>query len=77
MREWGQILEACDFRLCRSKIEYMECNFSKRQSISSLEMKVGDHTTTQVTRFKYLGSIVLNNREIEDVNHRIQVKWLK
>jgi len=77
MWEWRQILEACDFRLCRSKIEYMGCNFSKKRSISSLEMKVGDHTTTQVTRFKYLGSIVLNNREIVDVNHWIHVRWLK
>ena len=31
-----------------------------------------------VTRFKYLGSIVQNDGEIEaDVNHRIQAGWLK
>jgi len=32
----------------------------------------------QVTRFKYLGSILQNAEEIEsDVSHRIQVGWLK
>jgi len=56
----------------------MECNFSKRRSVSSVEVKVGDHIISQVTRFKYLGSIVQNDREIEgDLNHRIQVGWLK
>jgi len=43
-----------------------------------LEVKVGDHTIPQVTRFKYLGSIVQNDGEIEaDVSHRIQAGWLK
>jgi len=70
---WRQTLEAYDFRRSTSKIEYMECRFSKRQSVSSLEVKVGDHSVPQVTWFKYLGSIVQNHREIEaDVNHRIQ-----
>jgi len=35
--------------------EYMECNFSKRRSISNLEVKGGDHIIPQVTWFKYLG----------------------
>jgi len=40
-------------------------------------VKVGDHII-QVTQFKYLGLIVQNNREIKaDVNHCIQVGWLK
>jgi len=43
-----------------------------------MEVKVRDHIIPQVTRFKYLGSIVQNNGEIEaDVNHLIQVGWLK
>jgi len=75
---WRQALEAYGFRLSRSKTEYMECNFSKRRSRSILEVKVGDHTIPQVTRFKYLGSIVQNDGEIEaDVSHRIQAGWLK
>jgi hypothetical protein len=56
----------------------MECKLSKRRSISTLEAKVGDHIIPQVTQFKYLGSIVQNDGEIEaDVNHGIQTGWLK
>jgi len=56
----------------------MECNFSKRRNIFSLEGKVGDHIIPQVTWFKYLGSIIQNDGEIEgDVNHKIQNGWLK
>jgi len=43
-----------------------------------LEVKVGDHIIPQVTWFKYLGSIVQNDGEIEaDISHRIQTGWLK
>jgi len=77
-KTWRQALEAYGFRLSRSKTEYMKCNFSKRRSRSTLEVKVGDHTIPQVTRFEYLGSIVQNDGEIEvDVSHRIQAGWLK
>jgi len=56
----------------------MKCNFGKRRSGSTLEVKVGDHIIPQVTRFNYIGSIVQNDGEIEaDVNHRIQAGWLK
>jgi len=56
----------------------MECNFIKRRNRSTLEMKVGEHIIPQVTRFKYLGSIVQNDVEIKaDVSHRIQAGWLK
>ena len=75
---WRQALEAYGFCLSISKTEYMECNFSKRRSRSTLEVKVGDHTIPQVTRFKYLGSILQNDGEVEiDVTHRIQAGWLK
>jgi len=62
LETWRQALEAYGFRLSRSKTEYMECNFSRRRSRSTLEVKVGDHIIPQVTRFKYLGSIVQNDR---------------
>jgi hypothetical protein len=58
MGGWRQALETHGFRLVRSKTEFMECNFSKRRSVSSIEEKVGDHILPQVTQFKYLGSIV-------------------
>ena len=34
---WRQALETYGFRMNRSKTEYMECNFSKRRSRSTLE----------------------------------------
>ena len=78
LETWRQALEAYGFCLSRSKMEYMECNFSKRRSRTTLEVKVGDYIIPQVTWFKYLGSIVQNDGEIEaDVNHRIQARWLK
>jgi len=78
LETWRQALEAYGFRLSRSKTEYMKCNFSGRRSRSTLEVKVGDHIIPQVTRFKYLGSLVQNDGEIEaDVSHRIQAGWLK
>jgi len=43
LETWRQALEAYGFRLSRSKTEYMECNFSKRRRMSTLEVKVGDH----------------------------------
>jgi len=63
--------------MSRSKTDYMECKFSNRRSVSSVEVKVGDHIIPQVTHFKYLGSIVQNDGEIGDVNHQIQARWLK
>jgi len=61
----------------RSKTEYMKCNFIKRQSSSILDVKVGDHMIPKVTHFKYLESIIQNNKVIEvDVNHRTQAWWL-
>ena len=78
LETWRKALEAYGFRLSRSKTEYMEFNFSGRRSRSTLEVKVGDHIIHQVTRFKYLRSIVQNDGEIEaDVSHRIQAGWLK
>jgi hypothetical protein len=77
LETWRQALEAYGFRLSRSKTEYMECNFSGRRSRST-EVKVGDHIIPQVTRFKYLGSIVQNDGEREaNVSHHIQAGWLK
>jgi len=58
LETWRQALEAYGFRLSRSKTEYMECNFSQRRNRSTFEVKVGDNTIPQATRFKYLGSIV-------------------
>ncbi|KAL5188110.1 hypothetical protein HKD37_05G013655 [Glycine soja] len=57
---------------------YMECKFNKRRRVSNSKVKIGDHIIPQVTRFKYLGSVIQDDGEMEgDVNHRIQVGWMK
>ncbi|KAH1257632.1 hypothetical protein GmHk_03G007566 [Glycine max] len=56
----------------------MECKFNKRRRVSNSEVKIGDHIIPQVTQFKYLGSVIHDDGEIEgDVNHRIQAGWMK
>ena len=78
LETWRQTLEDHGFRLSRSKTEYMKCKFSKRNTNPIVDVKLGNHIVPQVTRFKYLGSIIQNNGEIEgDASHRIQAGWLK
>ncbi|KAF1896328.1 hypothetical protein Lal_00043278 [Lupinus albus] len=39
---------------------------------------IGDHTVPKVTRFKYLGSTIPDDGEMDgDVNHRIKAGWMK
>ncbi|KAF7808226.1 sacsin isoform X2 [Senna tora] len=78
LEKWRQALETYGFRISRSKTEYMKCKFSGRDVDSRSEVKLGDHPMREVTSFKYLGTIIQNNGEIEeDVNHRIQAGWMK
>ncbi|RZB99271.1 CRS2-associated factor 2, chloroplastic [Glycine soja] len=78
LETWRRALETHGFRLSRSKSEYMECKFNKSRRVSNSEVKIEDHIIPQVTRFKYLGSVIQDDGEIEgDVNHRIQAGWMK
>ncbi|KAH1216587.1 hypothetical protein HKD37_13G036043 [Glycine soja] len=78
LETWRRALETHGFRLSRSKSEYMKCKFNKRRRVSNSEVKIGDHIIPQVTRFKYLGSVIQDDGEIEgDVNRRIQAGWMK
>jgi len=57
MGDQRQVLEAYSFRrLIRSKTKYMECNFSKRQSSSTLEVKVGAHIIPKLPSLNILGA---------------------
>ncbi|KAL5124454.1 AP2-like ethylene-responsive transcription factor [Glycine soja] len=54
------------------------CRIGHLHMVSNSEVKIGDHIIPQVTRFKYLGSVIQDDGEIEgDVNHRIQAGWMK
>ena len=64
-------LESKDFRISRSKTEYMNCNFGNRQTHGNIEIKLGEHVIQQVDKFKYLGSIIQEDCEVDgDVNNR-------
>ena len=58
--------KAHGFCISRSKTKYMECKFSRRHTNSKLEVKIGDDAIPQVTRFKYLGSIIQDHRAIKE-----------
>ena len=65
-------------RISRSKTEYMRCNFSGIESIGEPEVSIRGEAVACTSKFKYLGSVIQNNGEIEgDVTNRIQIGWLK
>ena len=76
---WRQTLESRGFRLNRTKTEYIECKFSKQKIRDySIETLDGQEILISSNNFKYLGSIIQKDGEINsDVNHRIQAGWLK
>ncbi|KAI0511545.1 hypothetical protein KFK09_012175 [Dendrobium nobile] len=74
---WRSTLESKSFRLSRSKTEYIECNFSSNKPSEGI-VTLGDQVINKSTRFRYLGSIVQSDGEIDrDIISRIQVGWLK
>ena len=76
---WRQTLESKGFRLSRMKTEYMHCNFSEvRGSGPSGEVTLDGVEIKSSTKFRYLGSIVQFNGELDDdVEHRIKAGWFK
>ncbi|KAM1052392.1 hypothetical protein ACFX2A_034585 [Malus domestica] len=75
---WREVLESKSFRLNRSKTEYMECKFSANGGQNELGVRIGDQEIPKRDRFRYLGSILQKNGELDgDLNHRIQAGWMK
>ncbi|TQE12441.1 hypothetical protein C1H46_002094 [Malus baccata] len=72
------MLESKGLRLSRSKTEYMECKFSANGGQNELGVRIGDQEIPKSDRFRYLGSILQKNGELDgDLNHRIQARWMK
>jgi hypothetical protein len=70
-------LEAKDFRLSRSKTEYMKCNFSATTQEEG-DVRLDGHVVPKKDIFRYLRSMPQKNGDIdEDVSHRIKIGWLK
>lgn len=59
---WRQTLEVHNFCLSRIKMEYMGSKLSRRRTNLCLEVKIKGHNISQVTQFKYHGSIIQNDR---------------
>ncbi|XP_060173953.1 uncharacterized protein LOC132604455 [Lycium barbarum] len=75
---WRQTLESKGFKLSRTKTEYLECKFSDIVHEADVEVKLGTQVIQKKDSFKYLGSIIQGNGEIDDdVTHRIGAGWMK
>ncbi|VFQ77401.1 unnamed protein product [Cuscuta campestris] len=75
---WRLALETKGFRKSRNKTEYMECRFSGRDTESEVEVKIDSHLVPKVDRFRYLGSVIQADGELDaDVGHRVGVAWAK
>ncbi|XP_019241539.1 PREDICTED: uncharacterized protein LOC109221516 [Nicotiana attenuata] len=73
-----QTLESKVFKLSRTKTEYLERKFSDGTYEADVEVKLDAQVIPKRASFKYLGSIIQGNEEIdEDVVHRIGAGWMK
>ncbi|PHU23744.1 hypothetical protein BC332_08851 [Capsicum chinense] len=75
---WRQTLESKGFRLSKSKTKYLECKFNDSRHEEEVIVKLDSQAVCKRDSFKYLGSMIQGNREIdEDVSHRIGAGWMK
>jgi len=65
LESWRDTLEAKGFSLSRSKTEYLDCRFSADEGGVASEVAIEGAIIPRVERFRYLGSIVQGNGEIE------------
>ena len=73
LESWRHTLEARGFRLSRSKTEYLHCCFSGRIE-EGREIVLDGRAIPKVVKFKYVGSIIQENGDIdEDISQQIRV----
>jgi hypothetical protein len=78
LEEWREALEGMGLRISRSKTEYLYCDFSGVNDDEDTHITIQGQVVPQVTRFKYLGSFVQKDGDIDsDVTHRIQAGWCR
>jgi len=65
LEQWRNALEAKGFRLSRSKTEYLHCRFSANEGDVANEVVIEGAVIPRVERFRYLGSIIQENGEID------------
>jgi hypothetical protein len=70
-------LETKGFRLSRSKIEYIKCDFSATTQEEG-DVRLDGQVVPKKDTFRYLGSMLQKDGDInEDLSHRIKTGWLK
>nr|XP_016467665.1 PREDICTED: uncharacterized protein LOC107790271 [Nicotiana tabacum] len=75
---WRQTLESKGFKLSRTKTDYLGCKFSVGTHEAEVEVKLDTQVIPKRDSFKYLGSVIQGNEEIdEDVTHRVGAGWMK
>ncbi|KAL4188350.1 hypothetical protein AMTRI_Chr08g159640 [Amborella trichopoda] len=75
---WRDALESKGFKINRTKTKYMECKFSTNRSRDKEVVKIDGQVIQRKLYFRYLGSIIQENGEIEeDVVHEIRAGWAK
>ena len=70
LEEWRKVTEERGLKVSRKKTEYMAFN---QESTGSIRMQ--DYELKKVTSFKYLGTTMSGNGELEDEVKRIQAGW--
>ncbi|KAG2581129.1 hypothetical protein PVAP13_6KG015450 [Panicum virgatum] len=74
---WKRTLESKEFRLSRTKTEYMMCDFSATRHEGG-DVSLDGQVVVQKDTLRYLGSVLQKDGDIdEDVRHRISASWLK
>jgi hypothetical protein len=72
LKLWRWTLEANRFRLSRSKMEYMKCDFSATTQEEG-DVRLDGQVVYKKDTFRYLGSMLQKYGDIdEDVRHRIK-----
>jgi hypothetical protein len=73
---WRRTLEAKCFMLSRSKTEYMKCDISATTQKEE-DVRLDGQVVPKKDTFRYLGSMLQKDGNIDDVSHRIKDDWLK
>ena len=60
-----ETLESKGFKINCTKTEYMDCNFSGHIERAKTTLRIEDHPIPQRDYFRYLGSIISKDREID------------
>ena len=73
LERWREALESKGFRISRTKMEYIVCNFSGHLQRAETTVRIEAQKIPQRDSFRYLGSIISKDGEIDEgIKHRIK-----